>query len=121
MASAALTVGGRISAFINSPTGPRTTHFWGPAANWGFVAAGIADTKKAPELISGNMTSVMCVYSMLFMRFAWRVQPRNYLLLACHISNEAVQLYQLSRWYGHYSSTSNTAAAAPVATTPAAK
>lgn len=40
----------------------------------------------------------MCVYSALFMRFAWMVQPRNYLLLACHISNETVQLYQLSRW-----------------------
>lgn len=25
------------------------------------------------------------------------VQPRNYLLLACHASNETVQLYQLSR------------------------
>lgn len=40
----------------------------------------------------------MCVYSALFMRFAWMVQPRNYLLLACHASNETVQLYQLSRW-----------------------
>lgn len=25
-------------------------------------------------------------------------QPRNYLLLACHASNEAAQCYQLSRW-----------------------
>ena len=25
--------------FINSPTGPMTTHFWGPVANWGFVIA----------------------------------------------------------------------------------
>ena len=40
----------------------------------------------------------MCLYSALFMRFAWRVQPRNYLLFSCHASNEAVQLYQLSRW-----------------------
>jgi Mitochondrial pyruvate carriers len=39
----------------------------------------------------------MCVYSALFMRFAWMVQPRNYLLLACHASNETVQMYQLSR------------------------
>lgn len=42
--------------------------------------------------------AAMCVYSALFMRFAWMVQPRNYLLLACHVSNETVQLYQLSRW-----------------------
>ncbi|KAJ0902005.1 putative mitochondrial pyruvate carrier [Helianthus annuus] len=43
----------------------------------------------------------MCVYSGLFMRFAWMVQPRNYLLLACHASNETVQLYQLSRFAKH--------------------
>lgn len=26
-------------AFWNSPVGPKTTHFWGPVANWGFVLA----------------------------------------------------------------------------------
>ena len=40
----------------------------------------------------------MCVYSLLFMRFAWMITPRNYLLLACHASNECVQLNQLRRW-----------------------
>ncbi|TVU06069.1 hypothetical protein EJB05_49261, partial [Eragrostis curvula] len=87
-----------IKTFWNSPVGPRTSHFWGPVANWGFVLAGLVDMNKPPEMISGNMTAVMCVYSGLFMRFAWMVQPRNYLLLACHASNESVQLYQLSRW-----------------------
>ncbi|KAF3510375.1 hypothetical protein F2Q69_00000848 [Brassica cretica] len=88
----------RFQAFLNSPVGPKTTHFWGPIANWGFVAAGLVDMQKPPEMISGNMSSAMCIYSALFMRFAWMVQPRNYLLLACHASNETVQLYQLSRW-----------------------
>ncbi|KAK9198208.1 hypothetical protein WN944_013392 [Citrus x changshan-huyou] len=81
-----------VRAFWNSPVGPKTTHFWGPVANWGFVVAGLVDLKKPPEMISGNMTTG------LFMRFAWMVQPRNYLLLACHASNETVQLYHLSRW-----------------------
>uniref|UniRef100_A0A0C9QXP5 Mitochondrial pyruvate carrier n=1 Tax=Wollemia nobilis TaxID=56998 RepID=A0A0C9QXP5_9CONI len=85
-------------AFLNSPVGPKTTHFWGPIANWGFVIAGLVDMQKPPDMISGNMTAAMCVYSGLFMRFAWMVQPRNYLLLGCHASNETVQLYQLSRW-----------------------
>nr|GMD94890.1 mitochondrial pyruvate carrier 1-like [Ipomoea batatas] len=44
-------------AFLNSPVGPKTTHFWGPVANWGFVVAGLVDTQKPPEMISGNMTS----------------------------------------------------------------
>ncbi|KAJ0938589.1 putative mitochondrial pyruvate carrier [Helianthus annuus] len=44
-------------AFLNSPVGPKTTHFWGPVANWGFVAAGLVDMQKPPEMISGNMTA----------------------------------------------------------------
>lgn len=63
---------------------------------------GLVDTQKPPEMISGNMTGVMCVYSCLFMRFAWMVQPRNYLLFGVHASNEAVQLYQFQRWYRWY-------------------
>lgn len=45
-----------------------STHFWGPAANWGIVLAvrfkyffcnkkGVADMKKSPEIISLPMTS----------------------------------------------------------------
>ncbi|KAK9073202.1 hypothetical protein SSX86_007526 [Deinandra increscens subsp. villosa] len=30
--------------------------FWGPVANWGFVAAAMADIEKPPEMLSGNMT-----------------------------------------------------------------
>jgi hypothetical protein len=37
---------------------------------------GAADTKKPAEMISGNMTGALCVYSLLFMRFAWAVQVR---------------------------------------------
>lgn len=33
-----------------------STHFWGPVANWGLPIAAIADLKKNPEVISGNMT-----------------------------------------------------------------
>ena len=169
-------------AFLNSPVGPKTTHFWGPVANWGFVLAvclttinlrlykyrflicsvvhpfgqnyagsekhttlcfmthvwtllvivsGIGGHEEAPRndfwqhdnrlkikyslkklhfflgiyylpkiliILLYSDCAAMCIYSALFMRFAWMVQPRNYLLLACHASNETVQLYQLSRW-----------------------
>ncbi|KAJ1469562.1 mitochondrial pyruvate carrier [Baffinella frigidus] len=85
------------TAWLRSPVGPTTTHFWGPVANWGFVVAGFADLNKSPDVISENMQVAMCIYSGLFMRFAWMVQPRNYLLLACHISNESIQSLQLSR------------------------
>ena len=45
------------------------------------------------------MHAVLCVYSALFMRFATQIRPKNYLLLACHATNEVVQLYQLRRYY----------------------
>jgi hypothetical protein len=54
----------------------------------------------------------MCIYSCLFMRFAWMVQPRNYLLLACHASNEVVQQTQMYRWYRYHNSPEGKAAAA---------
>lgn len=41
--------------------------------------------------------AVLAVYSLLFMRFAWMVKPRNYFLLTCHMANEAAQLTQLGR------------------------
>ena len=40
----------------------------------------------------------LSIYSILFMRFAWKVQPRNMLLFACHFSNEVCQLIQLGRF-----------------------
>lgn len=58
------------------------------------------DMTKPTEMISERMTIALCVYSLLFMRFAIRVQPQNMLLFACHATNEAAQLYQLQRKYG---------------------
>ena len=45
------------------------------------------------------MWAVLCVYSALFMRFSLAIRPKNYLLFACHATNEVVQLNQLRRWY----------------------
>ncbi|CAF0784450.1 unnamed protein product [Didymodactylos carnosus] len=66
-------------------------------ANWGLPLAALADLKKDPEIISGKMTVALCFYSLLFMRFALRVKPKNRLLFACHFANECAQLMQLSR------------------------
>ena len=86
-----------ISQLLQSPVGPTTVHFWGPMANWALVVAGVADSKKPANQISLNMTATLMLYSFLFMRFAWRIQPRNLLLLSCHTFNAGVQGYQLHR------------------------
>ena len=44
-------------------------------------------------------------------RFALAIQPKNYLLFACHACNECVQLNLLRRWYfAHYGSAPDAAA-----------
>jgi hypothetical protein len=75
-----------------------STHFWGPIANWGLPLAAIQDMKKDASIISPKMTTALCIYSILFMRFAIKVHPRNMLLFACHFTNECAQLTQLFRW-----------------------
>ncbi|NWY02365.1 MPC1 protein, partial [Nothoprocta ornata] len=76
-------------------------HFWGPVANWGLPIAAFNDMKKSPEIISGRMTFALCCYSLTFMRFAYKVQPRNWLLFACHFTNEVAQLIQGGRLIKH--------------------
>uniref|UniRef100_A0AC35TNB2 Mitochondrial pyruvate carrier n=1 Tax=Rhabditophanes sp. KR3021 TaxID=114890 RepID=A0AC35TNB2_9BILA len=78
-----------------------STHFFGPLINWGLPLAAIADLKKNPDMISGNMTLALTIYSSVFMRFAWKVQPRNLLLFACHITNFTTQSAQLARYVNH--------------------
>ena len=43
----------------------------------------------------------LAIYSMLFMRFAIKVHPRNWLLFACHLTNEGAQLIQGGRLIKH--------------------
>jgi len=50
-----------------------------------------------PSLLVPPPRAVLAVYSMFFMRFAWMVRPRNYLMLATHIANEGAQCTQLYR------------------------
>ena len=87
-----------LAAMLDKETGWKTTHFWGPVANWGISIAGVIDmSTKGPDVISLPMTTSLALYSILFMRFAWLVEPRNYILFACHGFNEVVQLTQLGR------------------------
>ncbi|CAG0886194.1 unnamed protein product [Cyprideis torosa] len=78
-----------------------STHFWGPIANWGIPLAALADLKKDPSYISGNMTAALTLYSILFMRFALLVKPRNMLLFSCHFTNTAAQSVQLVRFINY--------------------
>ena len=79
----------------------KTAQFWGTLgalANWGLAGSAMYDAYfKGPEIISMNMTCVQIGYSCLFARWAWVVQPRNLLLMSCHITNVCAQSNQLRR------------------------
>ncbi|CAK9781276.1 UPF0041-domain-containing protein [Cutaneotrichosporon oleaginosum] len=96
----------RFASWIKSPEGRKyffSTHFWGPVANWGLPLAALSDVfNKDEEYISGVMSPTLAAYSAIFMRFAWRVQPRNYLLFACHATNSAAQTVQVGRWANYW-------------------
>lgn len=110
---------GAYKAATHPEHGWKTAHFWGPVANWGIVGAAVYDaTARGPEVISIPMTGAMCLYSALFMRFAWMVQPRNYLLLACHVFNEVAQLNQMRRALEYQSVKAKEEAAAAGAEAP---
>ncbi|XP_012218873.1 mitochondrial pyruvate carrier 1-like isoform X3 [Linepithema humile] len=79
-----------------------STHFWGPVFNWSIPIATITDTQKHPKIISGKMTVALTLYSLIFMRFAWKVQPRNLLLFACHFTNSAAQITQGYRFLEYH-------------------
>jgi len=79
-----------------------STHFWGPASNFGIPLAAVLDTQKDPEIISGPFTVALTLYSGTFMRYALAVQPKNYLLFACHFVNFNAQLTQGYRFYDYW-------------------
>ncbi|KAM0701278.1 hypothetical protein Q7P35_011639 [Cladosporium inversicolor] len=79
-----------------------STHFWGPASNFGIPIAAVMDTQKDPEIISGPMTAALIGYSSTFMRYAMAVQPRNYLLFGCHLVNFGAQATQGYRYVQHW-------------------
>ncbi|KAH6718885.1 hypothetical protein DL95DRAFT_334938 [Leptodontidium sp. 2 PMI_412] len=79
-----------------------STHFWGPASNFGIPIAAVMDTNKSPEMISGTMTGALFVYAGTFMRYSLAITPKNYLLFACHLVNAGAQGTQGYRWLQYH-------------------
>lgn len=53
-------------------------------------------------IIFGSLFTALCLYSLTFMRFAWKVQPQNLLLFACHFTNEGAQITQGVRFINYH-------------------
>ncbi|QIX00449.1 hypothetical protein AMS68_005966 [Peltaster fructicola] len=79
-----------------------STHFWGPASNFGIPIAAVMDTQKDADFISGPMTVALIGYSATFMRYALAVTPKNYLLFGCHVVNFSAQCTQGYRYLNYW-------------------
>lgn len=51
---------------------------------------------------SSDWFLALALYSIMFMRFALKVQPRNMLLFACHFVNSCAQLTQAYRFLDYH-------------------
>jgi hypothetical protein len=78
----------------------RFVGYIGAAANWLIPIATINNVlTQKPESIDPVMTTILAVYSSIFMRWALAIAPANYPLAACHVTNFSAQLTLLAKKY----------------------
>lgn len=80
----------------------RGVGYVGAAGNWFIPIAGILNfpTRSVNE-IDPIMTFVLGLYSVLFVRWSVAINPANYPLCLCHVTNSTVQVCTLGKWaYG---------------------
>lgn len=77
----------------------RYVGYVGAAANWLIPIAALKNVRDQP---AGNidpvMTSVLCLYSSVFVRWAIAIAPPNYPLFACHVTNASAQATNLVKY-----------------------
>lgn len=54
------------------------------------------------SILISFLPTALVLYSCVFMRFAWKVQPRNMLLFACHLTNASAQSIQGGRFLAYH-------------------
>ena len=92
-----------------SLTAARYVGYVGAAANWLIPTAAINNLRNKPASeIDVRMTSILSLYSLVFVRWAIAISPPNYLLCACHLTNSSAQLVTLGKYYFYASSQPST-------------
>ena len=81
-----------------SPGATRFVGYVGAAANWLIPIATINNVLNLPaDNIDPVMTSILALYSSVFMRWALAIAPANYPLAACHVTNFSAQTMLLGK------------------------
>ncbi|KAI9176206.1 Mitochondrial pyruvate carrier 2 [Blastocladiella emersonii ATCC 22665] len=100
MASAAAG-GNAFKRFWNHPAGPKTIHFWAPAAKWALVIAGLGDLQRPAEKLSLMQSSALAATGIIWSRYSTQIVPINYNLMSVNVFVAATGLYQLYRIYDY--------------------
>ena len=81
-----------------SPNATRFVGYVGAAANWLIPIATMNNVINLPaESVDPVMTSILALYSSVFMRWALAIAPANYPLAACHVTNFTAQSMLLGK------------------------
>ena len=72
----------------------------GAAANWLIPIATLQNlVRQKPSEVNPQMSTILAVYSVVFMRWAIAISPANYPLFACHVVNSSAQFATLGKWW----------------------
>ncbi|KAK3819530.1 MAG: mitochondrial pyruvate carrier [Benniella sp.] len=83
--------------FWNHPAGPKTIHFWAPAAKWALVVAGVGDLNRPAENLSLSQNVALAATGLIWSRYSLVIIPKNYSLLTVNMFVAGTGLMQLSR------------------------
>ncbi|VEU22795.1 DEKNAAC103871 [Brettanomyces naardenensis] len=86
-------------SFLNSPTGPKTVHFWAPMMKWGLVVAGAGEMVRPVEKVSATQQLSLFATGAIWTRWACIIKPKNYLLASVNFFLGGVASAQLIRIY----------------------
>ncbi|RKP13480.1 mitochondrial pyruvate carrier [Piptocephalis cylindrospora] len=91
-----------LQRFINHPAGPKTIHFWAPAAKWGLVLAGLGDMQRPAEKLSVTQTLSLTATGLIWSRYSTQITPKNWSLFSVNIFVALTGLYQVGRLYKYH-------------------
>ncbi|KAG0258104.1 Mitochondrial pyruvate carrier 2 [Mortierella polycephala] len=112
-----------LQKFLNHPAGPKTIHFWAPAAKWALVAAGVGDLSRPAENLSLSQNVALAATGLIWSRYSLVIIPKNYSLLTVNMFVAATgltQIYRILDYRQGAKKTEETAPAVAPAATPAA-
>ncbi|KAG9065810.1 hypothetical protein KI688_002107 [Linnemannia hyalina] len=110
--------------FLNHPAGPKTIHFWAPAAKWdvafyraklhaytlfmrtgwqcALVGAGVGDLSRPAENLSLSQNVALAATGLIWSRYSLVIIPKNYSLFTVNVFVAATGLTQLYRIFDYH-------------------